>query len=266
MPLYSVHSGSPDQLYIFSESTVDGGIAVADRTVNMPTGLTNPEGIAYYNGELAVTDDSGNEAFTFAESTADGTTPIPTRRIIFPSGLTTPNGIAWNAQGLWILDDSGDEVFLLPLSNASQTTDANGTITVTLTDSDIIKRFDLASLNIVSESLTIIGTQLVVGDRLEDALYFYDLSTANDTTAVIRRVVNLPLVIGDPYGIAAADSESVYITDLSLEELYQFPISKANETTHADGYTVVDLLNSDITLQFTLPSGLTNPKKFSIQI
>ena len=202
---------------------------------------------------------------TIAENSLDGTTPIATRRIIFPSALAIPNGIAWNSQGLWVGDNDGDEVFLLPLSNASQTTDQNGTITVTLTDSDVIKRFDLSSLNATIESMTILGTQLVVGDGFDDALYFYDLSTANGATAVIRRLVNLPPSIGDPFGIAAADSESVFVVDLTDDKLYQIPISKANETTHADGYTVVDLLDSDITLQFNLPSGLTNPRSLAFK-
>ena len=146
---------------------------------------------------------------------------------------------------MWVGDTSGEEVFLLPLSNATQTTDLNGTITVTLTDSDIIKRFDLSSLNTRVESMTILGTHLVVSDVFDDVLYFYDLSTQNDATAVIQRLVNLPPAIPSPYGIAAADGESVYIVDFTDDQLYQVPISKANETTHADGYTVVNLLDSD---------------------
>ena len=52
MPLYSVHSGTPDLLYIFPESTADGGTAIADRTVNMPSDLTDPQAIAYLMANL----------------------------------------------------------------------------------------------------------------------------------------------------------------------------------------------------------------------
>ena len=138
MPLYVCHRAISDQVYRFPDDVADGGTpSGADVTFwNLPPNISTPDAIVTYEGEILVTDDTGdNELRFFDESTAGGTTPTLTRLISFPSGnRINPSGIAINSDGMWIGDDSGEEVFLLPTTNASETTNADGTVIVTLTE------------------------------------------------------------------------------------------------------------------------------------
>ena len=135
MPLYVCHRANPDRVYRFPDDVADGGTpSGTDVTFwNLPTniGTIDTDAIVVYEGEIIVTDDSGDEVAFFAESTTGGTTPTLTRLIDLVSALTTPSGIAINSDGMWVGDDSGEEVFLLPTSNAGETTNADGTVIVT---------------------------------------------------------------------------------------------------------------------------------------
>ena len=132
MPLYVCDQSAPLRASRFPDDVADGGTpSGADVTFwNLPTNISVPDAIVVYEGEIIVTDDSGNEVAFFAESTTGGTTPTLTRLIDLVSALTTPSGIAINADGMWVGDDSGEEIFLLPTSNASETTNADGTVIV----------------------------------------------------------------------------------------------------------------------------------------
>ena len=262
MPLYVCHRASPDKVYRFPDDVADGGTpSGADVTLwNLPTNITNPDAIVVHEGEILVTDTSGDEVAFFAESTTGGTTPTLTRLVDFTSALTAPAGIAINSEGMWVGDDDGDDdVFLLPTSNASETTNPDGTVFVDLASTDIIKRFDLHSDIGNLEGLTIVGTNLAVADDINNRVWYVPLSTANDATSTIVREILLPPAIGTPLGIAAGVGGNLFVVDQGDDKIYLIPSTKANETTGADGRIIVTLLDSDIIRQFNLPSGLTQP-------
>lgn len=261
MPLYVCHRGGTDRVYRFPDDVANGGTpSGTDVTVwNLPSNISNPDAIVVYEGEILVTDATGAEVAFFAESTQGGTTPTLTRLIDLVSGLTTPSGIAINSDGMWVGDDGGEEVFLLPTSNASETTNADGTVIVTLADTDIIKRFDLHSDVDNIEGLTIVGNTLAVADRTNNRIWYVPLSTANNATSTIVREIVLPPAIGLPIGIAAGMNGNLFVVDRADDDIYLIPSTKTNETTGADGRIIVTLLNSDIIRQFNLPSGLTEP-------
>ena len=173
--------------------------------------------------------------------------------------LTEPSGIAINSDGMWVGDDIGEEVFLLPTSNAGETTNADGTVIVTLALADIIKRFDLHSNIDNIEGLTIVGDNLAVADTDNDRIWYVPLSTANDATSTIVREIVLPPNISAPFGVAAGLDGNLFVVDLTDDDIYLIPSTKANETTGADGRIIVTLLDSDIIRQHNLPSGLTQP-------
>ena len=259
MPLYACHRATPNRVYRFPDDVADGGTpSGADVTLwNLPTNITHSDAIVVYEGEILVTDNVGDEVAFFAESTAGGTTPTLTRLITLLSELTLPAGIAINSDGMWVGDNG--EVFLLPTSNASETTNADGTVIVDLANTDIIKRFDLHSDIDNIEGLTIVGNNLAVADNTNDTIWYVLLSTANDATSTIVREIVLPPAIGDPFGIAAGMNGNLFVVDRIDNDIYLIPSTKANETTGADGRTIVTLLDSDIIRQFNLPAGLTVP-------
>ena len=262
MPLYVCHRGTPDRVYRFPDDVADGGTpSGTDVTLwNLPTTISNPDAIVIYEGEIIVTDDTGNEVGFFAESTTGGTTPTLTRLIDLVSALTAPSGIAINSDGMWVGDDAGEEVFLLPTSNAGETTNADGTVIVDLADTDIIKRFDLHSDVTNIEGLTIVGNNLVIAqDFPNDRIWYSPLSTANGATATIVREIILPPAIGAPYGIAAGMDGNLFVVDVTNDDMYLIPSTKANETTGTDGRIIVTLLDSDIIRQHNLPTGLISP-------
>ena len=193
MPLY-VCDRNGNRVFRFPDDTPDGGTpSTADTTIwNLPPNITTPDAIVTYQGEILVTDVSGSEVAFFDESSTGGTTPTLTRLINLVSGLTVPSGIAINSDGMWIGDDADDEVFLLPTSNAGETTNADGTVIVTLTDTDIIKRFDLHSDVGNIEGLTIVGNNLAVCDNTNGRIWYAPLSTANDATSSIVREIVFP--------------------------------------------------------------------------
>ena len=179
----------------------------------MPPNITNPDAIVTYEGEILVTDDSGDEVAFFDEGATGGTTPTLTRLINLVSGVTSPSGIAINSDGMWVGDDSGEEIFLLPTSNASETTNADGTVIVTLTNADIIKRFDLHSDIDNIQGLTIVGDNLAVADEINRSIWYVPLSTANGATSTIAREIILPFVINAAFGIAAGMDGNLFVVD-----------------------------------------------------
>ena len=267
MFLYSPDASQPKSIYIFPADTLSGGTPSGSdvRRINVPQGLTEPVSIALFGNQIVISDEVGRELFFVAENTAHNTTPIPTKKINLPTTvISTPNGLAINADGIYVADDNGDEIVLVPDTNASEITDANGTIIVTLAESDVIKRFDLPSDVSAIEGLSIIGDQLVVVDRTDRQLYFVPKSTANGATAVLTRKVRLPSDITEPRGIAMDPAGAAYIAEPLDDKIYLVPTTKPNETIDASGTVVVVLQSSDIIRQFNMPSGLTGSQGLAL--
>ena len=50
---------------------------------------------------------------------------------------------------------------------------------------------------------------------------------------------DLPPVIGNPFGIAAGMDGNLFVVDLTDDDIYLIPSTKANETTGSDGRIIV---------------------------
>ena len=270
MSLYAIHSaGTASAVYVFPENTPPGGTPSGSdvRTFPMPTGLTFPSAcvLSLDGSELLITDDSGEEVFFVNEDTPDGTIPIPTRKIFLPPSIGAPLGIAISSAGLHIADNTSKAIYLLPTTKPNETTDANGTTIVVLLDSDIIKTINMPTVITVVQGLSISGDELVITDSANDALFFVPIATLNNQIGTLTRQVNFPSQIGLPRGVAIDSSGNAYVGDSQDDDIYHIPTTKADETTQ-NGTTIVNLLSSDIILNFNLPSGCTGLNGLAFRI
>ena len=100
-----INVGSPDELWLLDQANPSGSTRIGD----LPSGLTNPRGLAYHNGEFLALDDTGDELWLVDPQTPDASTRIGA----LPAGLTNPRGLTSHNKELLATDNADDDLWLL---------------------------------------------------------------------------------------------------------------------------------------------------------
>ena len=185
-----------------------------------------------------------DRVFVFPEDTANDGTPSGSNVRDFNLPSVSPESMTIDGDDLYIASrvGTGAEVIVIPADTADGTT---------LTDSDIIRRFDLPSGLTFPRGMAINGNDLYISDQTGDEVFVIPADTADGGTAVASRRFDLPSNLTTPLSMTI-DGDDLYIADSTDDEVFVIPANTAN-----DGTAVASR-------RFNLPTGLTSPQGMTI--
>ena len=239
MPLYCLHSGSPDKVFIFPEDTADGGTPSGTDVseFELPSNLTSPAGAVIHDGHLIVADDTGDEVFWFPLALS-GSTLAPSKRISLPPGNSEIDAITVVGGQLVVADGADSRLYFYPLDTV------NGATAVE-TKYIFPRAFSFYKLAAV-------GNDIYVSSDDDDRIRVISATTAHEQIADTARTIILPSTIGRPSGIAI-NGNDLYLSDSDDDKIYLINADTANNTTAA------------VRRSFNLPLGLSNPQGLAFE-
>ena len=204
---------------------------------DLPSGLTQPQGVTWDGQQLVIVDAGGFEIWTMARN-ADGTyTPgNATESGDLPGGLIS-QGVTWDGQQLVIVDLLGDEIWTLARNADGTYTPGNAT-----------ESGDLPNGLTQPQGVTWDGQQLVIVDDGGDEIW--TLARNADGTYTPGNATesgDLPNGLTQPQGVTW-DGQQLVIVDLLGFEIWT--LARNADGTYTPG---------NAALSGDLPSGLTQP-------
>ena len=241
MPLYCVHAGSPDKVYVFPEDTADGGTPSGSdlSEYNLPSDLRAPVGATVSDRNLIVIDNNGDEAFWFALPLS-GSPLSPSKTIDLTSGNTEPSAATVVGMDLVVSDFSDRRLYFSPLDSADGA------------EASVSKWIFIPTAVGFPAGITSEGNDIYIADSLNDSVHIISATTAHQGIPTVRRTINLPSEIGSASGITK-NGNALYICDSSDDKIYVIDADTAHNTTAV------------IRREFNLPSGLTNPQGLAFE-
>ena len=264
----TVASRDRDDIGIFDISGVNDSIATLNKTLNLPSGWGNSNGITSLdNNKVAVVDNGRDDIGIFDISGANDTDATLDKFLNLPSGWGSPSGItSLGNNKVAVVDATRDDIGIFDISGANDT------------DATLDKRLHLLSGWHSPTGITPLGNNKVaVVDSGRDDIGIFDISGANDSTITPDKYLNLPSG-WNPSGITSLGNNKVAVVDNARDDIGIFDISGANDTDatldkylnlpsgwgNSNGITLYsgsDLGGDDTTtphsLLFTIPSNLS---------